>query len=451
MSIKPILLLACLAIVQGDERKFPNDFLFGIASSAYQIEGGWNENGKGENIWDRYSHKHPENILDGSNGDVSCDSYHKYKEDIKILKNLGVDVYRFSLSWTRILPTGYINKINPDGIHYYNNLINELIENKITPMITIYHWDLPQSIQEVGGWPNPLIADYFVDFARVAFENFGDRVKLWITLNEPYHICATSYGTGAFAPGYKRAGIADYMCSYTALLAHAKVYHMYNEEFRHKQQGKVGISLDAFWYEPKTNSAEDKEAAELALQMTYGWFVHPIYSKQGDFPAIMKQRVLNMSLIENYRRSRLPEFTKEQIKYIQGTSDFLGLNHYSTFTAEFSDNPDTTNPYYSRDMGINLEQRDTWPATPTYWIKIVPWGLRKLLNWIKDEFDNPDVYITENGMGDSDGTLNDEQRVNYLREYLGAVLDSILEDGCNVKVYCAWSLADNFEWSSGYT
>lgn len=143
--------------------------------------------------------------------------------------------------------------------------------------------------------------------------------------------------------------------------------------------------------------------------------MHPIFSKRGDFPAIMKEKVLNMSLAENFRRSRLPEFTTKEIKYIQGTSDFLGLNHYSSFSAELSENPDTTNVFYSKDIGVNLEQPDTWPATPTFWLKIVPWGLRKLLNWIKDEFDNPVVYITENGMGDLDGTLNDEQRVNYFQ------------------------------------
>lgn len=441
--------LSSLVLITAHEDQFPKDFLFGVASSSYQIEGAWNESGKGESIWDRFVHFQPERIIDGSTGDIACDSYHKIKDDVQMLKKLGVHFYRFSLSWPRILPTGYTNKMNPDGLRYYNELINELIKSGITPMITLYHWDLPQPLQEIGGWPNPFLADYFADFARVAYQHFGDRVKFWITLNEPYHICESGYGTGMFAPGYSSNGYANYMCSYTALLAHAKAWHIYDKEFRPTQKGKIGITIDTFWYEPATDSKEDKYLAELVLQMNYGWFAHPIFSKDGDFPPIMKERVLNLSLSENLHRSRLPQFTDEEIKYIKGTSDFLGLNHYSTFRV----NPvgGIVSAIYNNDIGVAMDQPAEWGETPTYWIKIAPWGLRKLLNWIKLEYNNPIVYITENGMGDTELIVNDSRRVTYYKAYLKAVLDSIHQDGCNVKGYTAWSLMDNFEWSSGYT
>lgn len=168
---------------------------------------------------------------------MACDSYRKVKEDVALLKKLGVHFYRFSLSWSRILPTGYVDKINPDGLNYYNDLINELIKNNIKPVVTLYHWDLPQALHEAGGWTSPFIADYFEDFAWVAFKHFGDRVKTWITINEPYHVCQSGYATGFSAPGYNSSGIGNFHCSHTILLAHAKAYHLYDKEFRSEQNG----------------------------------------------------------------------------------------------------------------------------------------------------------------------------------------------------------------------
>lgn len=185
-----------------------------------------------------------------------------------MLKSLGVNFYRFSLSWSRILPTGYPNVINPDGIRYYNNLINELLKNKIEPYVTIFHWDLPQPLQEVGGWPNSMLAIYFSDYANIAFKYFGDRVKTWITFNEPIEICVGGYGGGGGAPDKNSAGIGDYLCGRTILLAHARTYHLYQSTYRNKQRGKVGITIDTIWAEPKTNSVADIQAAERSLIMT---------------------------------------------------------------------------------------------------------------------------------------------------------------------------------------
>lgn len=247
---------------------FPDDFVFGAATAAYQVEGGWDEDGKGESIWDKGTHDHANLVADHSNGDVACDSYHKYKEDVQLLKTLGVDFYRFSISWPRILPTGKDDQINQLGIDYYNNLIDELIANSITPYVTMFHWDLPQALEEEGGWLNRTTADHFANYARVLFENFGDRVKYWMTLNEIMSFCEYGYGTGSFAPYISSPGIGDYQCTHVALLAHGKTFRLYDDEFRATQNGQIGIAIDTAWYEPNDPTKEsDKEAAEIALQM----------------------------------------------------------------------------------------------------------------------------------------------------------------------------------------
>lgn len=184
------------------------------------------------------THEHPDFIKDKSNGDTACNSYYKYKEDVQLLKGLGVNFYRFSLSWSRILPNGFSSSVNQKGIDYYNNVIDELIENGITPMITIYHWDLPQPLQDIGGWTNPKIVDYFTDFARVAFDNFADRVPIWITINEPNPICREGYGDNGKAPALESSGLAEYSCAYHLLKAHASVYHLFNNEYRSKLNGR---------------------------------------------------------------------------------------------------------------------------------------------------------------------------------------------------------------------
>lgn len=177
-------------------------------------------------------------IADQSNADISCDSYHKIDEDIKMIKNLGLQFYRFSLSWTRILPTGFPNRINPLGLQYYNKLIDELLKIGVQPMVTIYHWELPQNLQELGGFANPQIAKWLSDYARVVFEQFGDRVKFWITINEAKQVCRFGYGVGRLAPGVNASGVADYLCTHNLLKAHAEIYHLYDEEFRPRQKGK---------------------------------------------------------------------------------------------------------------------------------------------------------------------------------------------------------------------
>ncbi|KAJ8973207.1 hypothetical protein NQ317_018956 [Molorchus minor] len=434
-------------------RAFPDDFMFGVATAAYQVEGGWNADGKGENIWDYITHKDPTFISTGENADVACDTYNKWKEDVELLKDLGVNHYRFSISWPRVLPTGYanmllINKINEPGIAYYKNLITALKENNIEPVVTLYHWDLPQHLQELGGWPNPKIADYFADYARLAFREFGEDVKYWTTFNEPKQICQFGYGTGLFAPGISTSGVGDYLCVRTVLLAHAKAYHIYDEEFREKQNGLMSIVLDTSWAEPVSNRTEDVEAADRRLQFAFGIFGNPIYN--GNWPQVVIDRVGFRSENENFTESRLPEFTDEEIEYVKDTYDFVGLNSYTTELVRDVSEEVFGEPTFDKDLRVQSLTDPSWNTTSYGWA-IVPWGQRKLLKWVKDTYNNPKILVTENGCSDDGTTLEDEIRISYYTEYLSAVLDAIYEDEVDVIGYTGWSFMDNFEWISGYS
>ncbi|XP_049822481.1 myrosinase 1-like isoform X2 [Aethina tumida] len=366
-----------------------------------------------------------------------------------MLKEINSQFYRISLSWTRILPNGGNDTINQDGIDYYNNLINELLANDIQPFVTIYHWDLPQVLQETGGWVKDELIDYFLQFARVAFENFGDRVKHWMTFNEINQICEAGYSEGSFAPNIVNKGIGGYECTHRVLLAHAKAYRMYDEEFRPTQNGSVGIAIDTYFHEPRDpNSESDKQAAEVALIMNYGWYANPIML--GNYPEYMIERIRNLSLIEGRNKSRLPEFTPEQVELVKGTYDFLGLNHYSSDLSYFAGPNDGDNPSHWRDVGVQGYQPDEWGQSASGWLRVYPDGLRGILIWIKENYGNPPVLITENGFSDLDG-LEDDGRINYIQEYLYATLEAIHEHQCNVIGYTYWSLMDNFEWNTGYT
>lgn len=430
-----------------NQRKFPDDFIIGVASASYQVEGAWNENNKGENIWDRLTHTRPDVIKDHSTGDVACDSYHKYKEDVQLLKNVGFDFYRFSISWSRVLPTGESNVVNQDGIDYYNNLINELLANQIQPLVTIYHWDLPQPLQDLGGWTNALIVDYFVDYARVVFEHFGDRVKWWVTINEPGEVIS-GYGSEGYAPYFNYEGTADYLAAHNLIKAHAKAYRLYDKEFRAKQNGKLGITLHIRFFKEFASSQEDKDAAERSMQFYCGLFAHPIYTKEGDYPPVVRERVDKNSAEEKRTRSRLPVFSKEEVEEMRGNFDFFGLNHYTTRLIQAGISG--PNPSMLRDSAAVWQIDPTWPTAASDWIKVVPWGFRGLLNWIKDHYDNPPVLITENGVSSNSG-LKDTDRIQYYHDYLDAMLKAMYEDGCNVIGYTAWSIVDNFEWLKGYT
>ncbi|KAG6441916.1 myrosinase 1 [Manduca sexta] len=427
---------------------FSNLFPFGVASAAFQTEGAWNVSGKGESIWDRYTHEHPELVFDHNNADVATDSYHKYEDDVKIAKQLGVTFYRFSISWPRILPTGLRNKINEDGLKYYHNVIDALLRENIVPVVTMYHWDLPQSLQDLGGWTNPTIAEYYVDYARVLFENYGHKVNTWLTFNEPLSFCHDGYG-GYDAPGSRSSGFEDYLCGHNVLRAHGMTFRMFQREFSHLK-ASVGITLDLSWLEPATTSADDQEAAETARQFRFGWFSHPILSKEGDYPRVMRESIDRNSKRQGFFRSRLPSFTPEEVDMIKNSYHFLGLNHYTTYLVSKGSGKISTKPSFDDDMGVKISQNPSWPKTNSTWLRVVPWGFRKTLNWVKNSFNNPLLIITENGVPFEAG-LQDVKRVNYIEAYLRSLHDAIYKDGCNVFGYTYWSLMDNYEWMRGYS
>ncbi|XP_050552155.1 lactase/phlorizin hydrolase [Spodoptera frugiperda] len=442
--------LAALSAVWSIDLTFPPGFKFGAATASYQVEGGWNEDGKSESIWDRFVHDDPTRIVDLNNGDVACDSYHNWRRDIEMAEELGLHFYRISLSWPRILPSGFPNHVNEAGIAYYNNLINGLLEKGIEPLVTIYHWDLPQSLQDLGGWANPLIVDWFEGFSRVAFTHFGDRVKFWVTINEPLIVCDGVYNAETFAPAVKSPEVGAYLCNKYVMLAHAKAWRLYDKEFKPKYHGKVSIANQIIWYEP--TSPEHEDLAELARQNMGGRYSHPIYSKEGGWPPTIEKVLEEVSLKRGYPRTQLPPFTPEEIELVKGTYDYFALNHYTSRLIRPAKEGEqfTTWPLGDAiDLNAIIERKPEWTQAASSWFFVNPEGLRKELVWLKQQYGDLEFMITENGLA-TRGGLDDQERVLYYRDYLEQILLAIKEDGVNVTAYTAWTLMDNFEWMDGY-
>jgi len=424
-------------------QKFPNDFIWGTATSSYQIEGGAALDGKGPSIWDAFS-SIPGKIFEGGTGEVACDHYNRFKEDVQLMKNMGVKAYRFSIAWARIMPTGK-DTVNEKGIQFYSDLIDELLKAGITPWVTLYHWDLPLALQlEEDGWLNTSIVDHFAAYANLCFERFGDRVKNWITLNEPWVVAILGYGQGVFAPG-RNSNSEPYLAAHHLILAHAKAVNIYRANYNY-QGGQIGITNNCDWREPLTDSPLDKAAAERALQFFLAWFADPIY--KGDYPAVMKERL----------GERLPTFTTAEKEMMLGTSDFFGLNHYTTMYAAHNDGTGENQNVYgnggiSEDQAVDLSLDKDWKLTIMNWA-VVPWGCKKLLAWIDERYDQPEIIITENGCAYADelvdGQVDDQERLDFYKGYLQACQQAINE-GIKLKGFFAWSFMDNFEWASGYS
>ncbi|XP_074452160.1 lactase/phlorizin hydrolase [Larus michahellis] len=430
--------------------EFPKNFWWSVATAAYQIEGGWRADGKGLSIWDKFSHT-PLKISNDDTGDVACDSYHKIEEDVEMLKSLKVSHYRFSISWSRILPDGTTRYINEMGLNYYERLIDALLAANIMPQVTLYHWDLPQALQNVGGWENDTIVQRFKEYAELLFQRLGDKVKFWITLNEPYNTAYCGYGVGTSAPGISiRPGRAPYVVGHNLIKAHAEAWHLYNETYRAKQGGLISITINSDWAEPRNpHNQEDVEAARRYLQFLLGWFAHPIF-KNGDYNEVMKKRIRERSLAQGLEQSRLPEFTESEKQRIKGTYDYFGLNHYTTVLTYNVNYPAGVLSYDS-DRGVASVSDRSWLNSGSLWLKVTPFGFRKLLRWIKEEYNDPPIYVTENGVSER-GALdfNDTWRTHYYRSYINEALKAVVLDGVDLRGYTAWTLMDNFEWAMGF-
>lgn len=428
---------------------FPPNFVFGVATSAYQIEGACKEGGRGPSIWDAFTHTEGK-ILDKSNGDVAVDHYHRYMEDIDLIAKLGFDAYRFSISWSRIFPDGLGTKVNDEGIAFYNNIINGLLERGIQPYVTLYHWDLPLHLHEsMGGWLNRQIIDYFAVYADTCFANFGDRVKNWITINEPLQTAVNGYDMGIFAPGRRENALLEpYLAAHHQILAHASAVSIYRSKYKDKQGGQVGIVVDCEWAEANSDKIEDKSAAARRLDFQIGWFLHPLY--YGDYPEVMRERL----------GDQLPKFSEEDKKLLLNALDFIGLNHYtSRFISHVTECTEENHYYKVQEMERIVEWEGgqiIGEKAASEWLYVVPWGLRKMLNYVSQKYATP-IFVTENGMDDEDNDnlplhemLDDKLRVCYFKGYLASVAKAI-KDGADVRGYFAWSLLDNFEWAQGYT
>ncbi|CAN1353266.1 Beta-glucosidase 11 [Linum perenne] len=437
----------CLAADEYSRADFPDGFVFGAGTSAYQVEGAANEDGRTPSVWDTFAHA---GYVGGATGDVAVDQYHKYKEDVQLMAEMGLDAYRFSISWSRLIPgTSGRGDVNPKGLEYYNNLINELISHGIQPMVSLYNFDHPQILEdEYGGWVSRKIVDDFRDYAEVCFREFGDRVLHWTTVNEPNILAYGSYDQG-MAPPHRCSppfGIAacdhgnsttePYLALHHVLLAHGSTVELYRRKYQAKQHGLIGISLYAFGFAPYTNSTEDIQAVQRAKDFYLGWAAEPLV--HGDYPEIMKRNV----------GSRLPTFTSEESELVKGAFDFMGLIHYMEL--QVKDNSMSLNMEvrdFNADMGARLIEL-LYPNDAQF--EVTPWALRDILEDFKQLYGNPPLYIHENGQVNVRNTsLEDTKRVEYLHGYIGAVLKAI-RNGCNVKGYFVWSLLDVFELLGGF-
>jgi beta-glucosidase len=411
--------------------RFPDGFGFGVASSAYQIEGATTEGGRGESIWDRYC-RLPGRVANGETGDVACDHYHRYEEDLDLMASIGVRLYRFSIAWPRLVPTAK-GKPNQAGVDFYRRLCEGLCERGITPMATLYHWDLPQAIQDEGGWANRDTAYRFAEYATAAYDALDGLVGSWITQNEPWVTAFEGHGYGTKAPGQQDWPTA-LRVAHHVLLSHGLAVRAFRD--RSGTEGEIGIALNLTPAYPVNGTRADRAAAHLMDGFHNRWFLDPVL--RGAYPADMVEELTR-------RFGPLDAVEPGDLATISEPIDFLGVNYYFS-TRVFSD---PAEPLLG--VGVAPPVADT---TSMGW-EVTPDALYELLLRLKREYREIPLVITENGAAFDDtapenGYVDDPRRREYLRTHLDA-LRRALAGGVDVRGYCAWSLLDNFEWQHGYS
>lgn len=412
---------------------FPKGFYWGTATAAYQVEGAWNEGGKGESIWDRFSHT-PGKINDGTTGDVACDHYHRYREDIALMRALNLNSYRFSVSWPRIQPEGS-GKANVAGLDFYNRLVDALLEARIRPMLTLYHWDLPQKLEDAGGWPNRDLAGRFADYAEIMARALGDRVETWTLLNEPDAFTSLGYLDGTHAPG--RSSIFDFLrATHTANLAQGAGFRAVKAV---RPKARVGSAFSMSPCEPATDSEDDRIAAERAHGITNTWFLEP--ALRGRYPSAF-----------SFSPALFMKIRQDDMELVRVPLDFVGINLYyrtrisaTTLTERLSDRRFIFLP-------ARMEGWDKGPKTDIGW-EVWPRALYDMVMRITKDYNRPVLEITESGCAYNDapgpsGAVDDARRITYHQQYLSELVRAI-HDGADVRGYHAWSLLDNFEWAEG--
>ncbi len=415
---------------------FKRDFAWGVATASYQIEGAWNEDGRGLSVWDVFSHE-PGNVQCGHTGDVACDHYHRYKDDVALMRELGIKAYRFSISWSRIFPNG-TGEINEKGVKFYSDLIDELIANGIEPYVTLFHWDYPYELHKKGGWLNDDSVKWFADYAAKISELYSDRVKYFITFNEPQCFVGSGYLSEYHAPGLKVSYKDIFQICHNVLKAHGAAVIALRENA--KQPIKVGYAPTYGAYYPATDSPEDVNAArekyfqcpplDRGVMWNLSWWSDPVIF--GRYPED------GLKLYKDY----LPEITDEDMKLINQPLDFYAQNIYNGHAVKMG--ADGNTEIVERPVG-SPKTAIQWPITP----KCLHWGPR----FLYERYNLP-VYITENGMSahdvvSLDGKVHDPNRIDFLNRYLSE-LEKAADDGADIAGYFLWSFIDNFEWTNGY-
>lgn len=405
---------------------YPDGFLWGAATAAYQIEGAVREGGRGESIWDRFSHT-PGNVVNGDTGDIACDAYHRWAGDIAIMRELGLQAYRFSIGWSRVVPTGK-GAANREGLDYYDQLVDGLLAAGIEPWVTLYHWDMPQALEDDGGWPNREIADRFADYTDAVTRRLGDRVQQWITINEPWCVAFLGYLMGIHAPG--RRNLKDAIAaSHTTLLAHGKAMEVIRGNVK---DARAGITLNLSHVYPVGDLERDQQAAILVDGFMNRWFLDPVFGR--GYPQDML----------DFLGEAAPDVQPGDLDLIARPTEFLGINTYQPTYANYDPNG------MFGQVGM---PRVAGERTAMDWI-VKPEGLFDLLKRVHADYAPEHLFITENGSAwddpaPRDGRVADPRRVDYLHGHLLAARDAIAA-GVPLAGYFAWSLLDNFEWAEGY-